>query len=39
MEVKFNMTTRQKIIYECLQAAHAHDFLLAIHIDGLSQHM
>ena len=31
--------TRQKTIFECLQAAHAHDFLLAIHIDGLDQHM
>ena len=33
------MTTRQKTIFGCLQAAHAQDFLLAILIDGLSQHM
>ena len=39
MEVKFDMTTRQKAIFGCLQAAHAHDFLLAIPIDGLDQHM
>jgi len=35
MEVKFDMTTRQNAIFGCLQAAHAHDFLLAIPIDGL----
>jgi hypothetical protein len=39
MEVKFNMTTRQKTVFGCLQAAHAQDFLLAIPIDGLGQHM
>jgi len=39
MEVKFDMTTRQKAIFGCLQAAHAQDFLLAILIDGLGQHM
>ena len=39
MEVKFDMTTRQKAILGCLQAAHAHDFLPAILNDGLSQHM
>jgi hypothetical protein len=39
MEVKFDMTTRQKAIFGCLQAAHAQDFLLAILIDGLDQHM
>ena len=39
MEVKFDMTTRQKVIFGCLQAAHAQDFLLAIPIDGLGQHM
>jgi len=33
------MTTRQKAIFGCLQAAHAQDFLLAIPIDGLGQHM
>jgi hypothetical protein len=39
MEVKFNMTTRHKSIFGCLQAANAHNFLLAIPIDGLCQHM
>jgi hypothetical protein len=39
MEDKFNMTTRQKVVFGCLQAAHAQDFLLAIPIDGLGQHM
>jgi len=39
MEVKFDMTTRQKTIFGCLQAPHAQDFLLAIPIDGLGQHM
>jgi len=39
MEVKFDMTTRQKAIFGCLQAPHAQDFLLAIPIDGLGQHM
>jgi len=39
MKVKFDMTTRQKAIFGCLQAAHAQDFLLAIPIDGLGQHM
>jgi len=29
MQVKFDMTTRQKAIFGCLQAAHAQDFLLA----------
>ena len=39
MEVKFDMTTRQKTIFGCLQAPHAQGFLLAIPIDGLGQHM
>jgi len=39
MEVKFDMPTRQKSIFGCLQATHAQDFLLAIPIDGLCQHM
>ena len=39
IEVKFDMTTRQKAIFGCLQAAHAQDFLLVIPIDGLGQHM
>jgi hypothetical protein len=33
------MTTRQKTVLGCLQTAHAKDFLLAIPIDGLGQHM
>jgi len=39
MKVKFDMTTKQKVIFGCLQAGHAQDFLLAILIDGLGQHM
>ncbi|WJX88063.1 hypothetical protein P8452_70185 [Trifolium repens] len=39
MEVKFNMTTREKVVFGCLRAEHAQDFILAIHIDGLGQHM
>ncbi|KEH25448.1 hypothetical protein MtrunA17_Chr6g0459481 [Medicago truncatula] len=39
MEVKFDMTTRQKVVFRCLQTTHAQYFLLAILIDGLSQHM
>ena len=39
MEVKFDMTVRQKAVLGCLQAAHVQDFLLAIPIDGLGQHM
>jgi hypothetical protein len=39
LEVKFDVTTRQKIVFGCLQATHAQDFLLAIPIDGLDQHM
>jgi hypothetical protein len=39
MEDKFNMTTRENRVFGCLQAAHDQDFLLAILIDGLSQHM
>ncbi|KAK2384599.1 hypothetical protein QL285_071930 [Trifolium repens] len=39
MEVDFDMTTRQKAIFGCLKAAHAQDYLLAIHIDGLGRHM
>jgi hypothetical protein len=39
MKVKFDMNIRQKTILGCLQAAHAHDFLLAIPIDELGQHM
>jgi len=32
MEVKFDMTTRHKVVFACLQAANAPYFLLAIHI-------
>ncbi|GKD06541.1 hypothetical protein Tco_1181515 [Tanacetum coccineum] len=39
MEVLFDMTVRQKTVFECLRAPHAQDFLLAIPIDGLGQHM
>ncbi|PNY14294.1 auxilin-like protein, partial [Trifolium pratense] len=39
MEVNFDMTIRQKAVFGCLQASHAQNFLLAIPIDGLGQHM
>lgn len=39
MEIHFDMTIRQKAVFECLRAPHAQDFLLAIPIDGLGQHM
>jgi len=39
MKVKFDITTSQEIILGCLQATHAHGFLLAIPIDELGQHM
>ncbi|GJW46509.1 hypothetical protein Tco_0078155 [Tanacetum coccineum] len=39
MEVCFDMTVRQKAVFECLRAPHAQDFLLAIPIDGLGQHI
>ncbi|GKD46382.1 hypothetical protein Tco_1271027, partial [Tanacetum coccineum] len=39
MEVHFDMTVGQKVVFECLRAPHAQDFLLSIPIDGLSQHM
>ncbi|GKE14526.1 putative reverse transcriptase domain-containing protein [Tanacetum coccineum] len=39
MEVYFDMTMRQKAVFECLRAPHAQDFLLAVPIDGLGQHM
>ncbi|GJY72460.1 hypothetical protein Tco_0476163 [Tanacetum coccineum] len=38
MKVHFDMTMRQKAV-ECLRAPHTQDFLLAIHIDSLGQHM
>ncbi|KAL7603575.1 hypothetical protein Lser_V15G16158 [Lactuca serriola] len=39
MEMNFNMTPRQKTVFQCLHAPHAQDFLLAISIDELDQHM
>nr|GEW76620.1 putative reverse transcriptase domain-containing protein [Tanacetum cinerariifolium] len=39
IKVYFDMTMRQKPFFECLRAPHAQDFLLAIPIDGLGQHM
>nr|GEU69496.1 auxilin-like protein [Tanacetum cinerariifolium] len=39
MKVHFDMTMRQIAVFECLRAPHAQDFLLAIPIDGLGQHM
>ncbi|KAL7606538.1 hypothetical protein Lser_V15G14664 [Lactuca serriola] len=39
MEVHFDMTPRQKAFFQCLRAPHAQDFLLAIPIHGLGQHM
>ncbi|GJX98848.1 hypothetical protein Tco_0355867 [Tanacetum coccineum] len=39
MEVHFEITLRQKVVFKCLRALHAQDFLLAISIDGLGQHM
>nr|GEV32545.1 putative reverse transcriptase domain-containing protein [Tanacetum cinerariifolium] len=39
MEVHFDMNMRQKIVFKCLRAPRAHDFLLPIPIDGLGQHM
>ncbi|GKB55977.1 retrovirus-related pol polyprotein from transposon TNT 1-94 [Tanacetum coccineum] len=38
-EVHFDMTMRQKAVFECLRGPHAQDFLLAVPIDGLGQHM
>ncbi|MFS7889274.1 putative reverse transcriptase domain, exostosin [Helianthus anomalus] len=39
IEVQFDLTVRQRAVFECLRAPHAQDFLLAIPIDGLGQHM
>ncbi|KAJ0770727.1 putative reverse transcriptase domain, exostosin [Helianthus annuus] len=39
IEVQFDLTVRQRTVFECLRAPHAQDFLLAIPIDGLGQHM
>jgi hypothetical protein len=39
MKVRFDMTTREKAIFGCLQAPHAYGFLLTIPIDELFKHM
>nr|GFB69696.1 putative reverse transcriptase domain-containing protein [Tanacetum cinerariifolium] len=39
IEVHFDMTMRHKAVFECLRAPHAQDFLLAIPIDRLGQHI
>ncbi|GKB23038.1 hypothetical protein Tco_0862439 [Tanacetum coccineum] len=39
MEAHFDMTVRQKAVFESLRAPHAQDFLLAIPINKLGQHM
>ncbi|GJV51948.1 hypothetical protein Tco_1447689 [Tanacetum coccineum] len=39
MKVHFDMTVRQKAVFECLRTPHAQDFLLAIPTDELDQHM
>lgn len=39
MDVKFDMTTRHKVIFGCLRATHAQSFLLGISIHGLGQHI
>lgn len=39
LDLKFDMTTRQKAVFGCLQATHAQDFLLVIPIDGLGQRL
>jgi hypothetical protein len=39
MEVNFEITTRHKATFECLQETHASDFPLVIPLNGLDQHM
>nr|GEY49513.1 putative reverse transcriptase domain-containing protein [Tanacetum cinerariifolium] len=39
IKVHFDMTMRQKAVFECLRAPHAQDFLLVIPIDGIGHHM
>lgn len=39
MDVKFDMSTRQKVNFSCLQAVHTRNFLLVISINGLGRHM
>ncbi|PNY12796.1 hypothetical protein L195_g009435 [Trifolium pratense] len=39
MKVDFDTTARQKTIFGCLKALHAQNFVLAISIDRLGQHM
>lgn len=36
---KFGMSSRQRVVLECLQAPHAQDFLTVTPIEGLGQHM
>ncbi|KAK9052651.1 hypothetical protein SSX86_029281 [Deinandra increscens subsp. villosa] len=36
---KFDLSSRQKAVLECLRAPHAQDFLTVIPIEGLGQHM
>nr|GEY05566.1 putative reverse transcriptase domain-containing protein [Tanacetum cinerariifolium]GEY40717.1 putative reverse transcriptase domain-containing protein [Tanacetum cinerariifolium] len=39
IKAHFDMTVRQKSVFECLRTLHAQDFLLAVLIDGLDQSM
>nr|GEX02655.1 putative reverse transcriptase domain, PPM-type phosphatase domain, protein phosphatase 2C family [Tanacetum cinerariifolium] len=39
MEAHFDMIVREKVVFECLRAPHAQDFLPTISIDGLGQQM
>nr|GFA39901.1 putative reverse transcriptase domain-containing protein [Tanacetum cinerariifolium] len=39
MEIHFDMTMRHKAVFKCLRAPRAQNFLLAILINGLGQHM
>ncbi|XP_076885642.1 uncharacterized protein LOC143535209 [Bidens hawaiensis] len=38
-EVKFDLSPRQKALFECLRSPRAQDFLSVIPIEGLGQHM
>lgn len=37
--VKFDLSPRQKAVFECLRAPHAQNFLTVVPIEGLGQHM
>lgn len=39
MDVKFDVATRHKAYFGCLQVAHARDFLFVIPNDGIGRHM